>query len=34
MIIFYALLEKFERISLHVTDDAVAKLHVTKSLVK
>ena len=28
------LLEKFWRISLYVTDDAIAKLYVTKSLVK
>ena len=31
--IYWTLLEKFWRISLHVTDDAFAKLFVTKSLV-
>ena len=30
----YTQLEKFGRISLYVTDDAIAKLYVTKSLGK
>ena len=30
----FTLLEKFWRISLYVIDDAIAKLYVTKSLVK
>ena len=30
----YTLLDKFWRISLYVTDDAIAKLYVTYSLVK
>ena len=32
--LYNKLLEKFWRISLYVTDEAIAKLYVTKSLVK